>query len=59
VNELVFGNAGKCTASSVLDGRNSQTCEGERRGFLAAGENLQQLRQRLGLRIPEPERSGG
>ena len=58
MNELLFGDARKCTASNVLEWRISETCEGERRRFLAAGENLQQLRQRLGLRISKPERSG-
>ena len=58
MNELLFCDACKCTASGVLEGRTSETGEGERRRFLAAGENLQQLGERLGLRIPEPERSG-
>ena len=58
MNELLTRNPRKCTASGVLEGRISETGEGKRRRFLAAGENLQQLRQRLGLRIPEPEWSG-
>src|SRR5437899_1626554 len=58
MNELLFCDARECTASGVLDGRPSQTCEGKRRRFLAARESLQQLGKRLGLCIPEPERSG-
>ena len=58
MNELLFCDVRKCTASNVLEGQISETCEGEQRRFLAAGENLQQFRQCLGLRISEPERSG-
>jgi hypothetical protein len=58
MNELLSRDARKRTARGVLEGRISETCEGERRRFLATGEDLQQLGERLGLRIPEPERSG-
>jgi predicted small metal-binding protein len=34
-------------------------CEGESCGFLAAGKDLQELGERLGLRIREPERARG
>src|SRR5271154_2798653 len=34
-------------------------CEGERCGFLAAGKHLQEVGERLGLRIHEPERARG
>ena len=58
MNELLSGDARQCTASGVLEERISETCEGERCRYLAAGETLQQLRERLGLPVPEPQRSG-
>ncbi|MGA8756574.1 MAG: hypothetical protein WB611_09610 [Stellaceae bacterium] len=58
MNELVFCDARKCKASSGLNRRISETGKGERCRFLAAGEDLQQLGESVGRRIPEPERSG-
>ncbi len=55
MNELLSRDPRKCTASRVFDGPTAETCEGERRQFLAAGEDLQQLGERLGLCIPQPE----
>lgn len=57
MNEFVFCDAREYMAGSVLNGRSCETAEGERRRFLAAGEDLQQLGEGVGRRIPEPERS--
>ncbi len=58
MDELLFRDACEPMTSRVLDRRTSETSEGQRCRFLAAGEDLQELGERLGLRISEPERSG-
>src|SRR5260221_6145290 len=55
MDELLLRDAREPTASRVLERRPSKPCEGERRRFLAAGEDLQELGERLGLRSSEPE----
>src|SRR5260370_11212198 len=55
MDELFLRDARERTASCVLERRPPKTCEGERCRFLAAGEDLQELGERLGLRISEPE----
>src|SRR5260221_3863481 len=57
MDELFLRDARERTTSRVIERRPPKTCEGERCRFLAAGEDLQELGERLGLRISEPEGS--